>query len=85
VFYSRRTGTVYLNNGRGVFTQGGGIANLVYGALTLGDVDGDGDGDLDAVNGMVRLNDGHGNFYGTAVFHLAVTNTTTCRPCGEPR
>ncbi|MGY3089392.1 hypothetical protein ACVWYF_002440 [Hymenobacter sp. UYAg731] len=63
---------VYLNDGTGTFAPGGGVANLIEGALTLGDVDGD--GDLDVVNGMVRLNDGHGNFYGSAIFHPAVTN-----------
>ena len=35
--------TVYLNNGQGVFTPGGGVANIVEGDLALGDVDGDGD------------------------------------------
>jgi hypothetical protein len=64
--------TVYFNNGQGAFTPGGGVANMVEGDLALGDVDGD--GDLDVVNGMVRLNDGRGNFYGSAVFNLAVTS-----------
>lgn len=65
-------GDVWLNDGHGVFRVHQSSANseqMTRNAYALGDLDGD--GDLDLMHGGVRLNDGHGNFYGAGSITLA--------------
>ena len=64
--YPSSTLSVCFNNGIGLFTRSTQLpAGSYVGRVVLGDLDGDGDLDLVTSTGMVRFNDGAGNFSGT--------------------
>ena len=64
--YPTSTLSICFNNGIGLFTRNIQIpAGSYVGRVVLGDLDGDGDLDLVTSTGLVRFNDGAGNFSGT--------------------